>query len=53
MKKHSLLNEISVLVSQLESVEAKLGNLERRFTKLKEKYVDMEKYKEIRVNQVK
>jgi len=41
-----LNNEKNDVVSQLESVEAKLGNLERRFTKLEEIYVDMEKDKE-------
>jgi len=51
-EKHNLLNERSVIVSQLESAEAKFGNLERRFTKLEEKYVDMEKEKESRFNQV-
>ena len=44
-EKHNRLNERSVLVSQLESVEAKFGNLERGFTKFEEKYVDMEKEK--------
>jgi len=39
------------LVSQLESVEANFGNLER-FKKLEEKYVDIEKDKESIVNQV-
>jgi len=51
-EKHNRLNERSVLVSPLESVEEKFGNLERRFTKFEEKYVDMEKEKESRVNQV-
>jgi len=36
----------------LESVEAKFGNPKRRFTTLEEKYVDMEKDKESKVNQV-
>jgi len=40
------------MISQLESVEANQGNLGRRYTKLEEKYVDMEKDKESRVNQV-
>jgi len=51
-EKQNLLNERNVLVSQLESVEAKFGNLKRSFTKLEEKYVDMEKDKESIVNQV-
>ena len=50
-EKHNRLNW-SVLVSQLESVETKFGNLERRFTKFEVKYVDVEKEKESRVNQV-
>jgi len=36
----------------LETVKAKFGNLERMFTTLKEKYVNIEKDKESRVNQV-
>jgi len=50
--KHNLLNEMSALISHMERVEAKLGSLKGRFTKFEEKYVDMEKYKESRVNQV-
>jgi len=51
-EKSDLLDERSVMISQLETVEAKFGSLERRFTRLEEKYVDMEKGKESRVNQV-
>jgi len=52
MKSTIFFNKRSVLVSELESVEAKLGNMERRFTKLEEKYVDMGKDKESKVRQV-
>ncbi|RZC31585.1 Protein NETWORKED 1A isoform C [Glycine soja] len=51
-EKYNLLNERSILVSQLESVEAKLRNLEKLFTKLEEKYADSEKEKESTGNQV-
>ncbi|KAH1164348.1 hypothetical protein GYH30_002409 [Glycine max] len=51
-EKYNLLNERSILVSQLESVEAKLRNLEKLFTKLEEKYADSEKDKESTGNQV-
>ncbi|CAJ1925986.1 unnamed protein product [Sphenostylis stenocarpa] len=51
-EKCNLLNERSILVSQLENVEAKLSNLERMFTKLEEKYADSEKDKESTCNQV-
>ncbi|KAE9606466.1 putative protein Networked (NET), actin-binding (NAB) [Lupinus albus] len=42
-EKCNLLNERSILVFQLESVEARLGDLEKRFIKLEEKYSDVEK----------
>ncbi|KAK7405915.1 hypothetical protein VNO78_07527 [Psophocarpus tetragonolobus] len=51
-EKYNLLNERSILVSQLESVEAKLSNLENMFTKLEVKYADSEKDKESTGNQV-
>ncbi|KAL9327906.1 hypothetical protein ACSQ67_002909 [Phaseolus vulgaris] len=51
-EKCNLLNERSVLISQLESVEFKLSNLEKMFTKLEEKYADSEKDKESTCNQV-
>ncbi|TKY71157.1 NETWORKED 1A [Spatholobus suberectus] len=51
-EKFNLLNERSILVSQLESVEAKLSNLAKMFTKLEEKYADSEKNKESTGNQV-
>ncbi|WVZ11119.1 hypothetical protein V8G54_015649 [Vigna mungo] len=51
-EKYDLLNERSILVSQLESVELKLSNLEKMFTKLEEKYADSEKDKESTCHQV-
>ncbi|KAG2375496.1 Protein NETWORKED [Vigna angularis] len=51
-EKYDLLNERSILVSQLESVELKLSNLEKMFTKLEEKYADSEKDKESTSHQV-
>ncbi|XP_027359698.1 protein NETWORKED 1A-like [Abrus precatorius] len=51
-EKYSLLNERSILVSRLESVEAKLSNLENMFIQLEEKLADVEKDKENTDNQV-
>ncbi|KAJ1399776.1 hypothetical protein SESBI_30079 [Sesbania bispinosa] len=42
-EKYNLLNERSMLVSQLERVEEKLNNLEKKYTKLEEKYTGVEK----------
>ncbi|KAL2349472.1 hypothetical protein Fmac_003472 [Flemingia macrophylla] len=51
-QKCNLLNERSILVSQLESVEATLSNLEEMFTRLEEKHADSEKDKESTDNQL-
>ncbi|KAK7253003.1 hypothetical protein RIF29_37366 [Crotalaria pallida] len=51
-EKCNIENERSILVSQLESVEMRLGNLEKSFTKLEEMYSNLETDKERTENKV-
>ncbi|OIV94990.1 hypothetical protein TanjilG_22187 [Lupinus angustifolius] len=51
-EKCNILNERSILVSQLGSVEERLGDLEKMFIKLEEKYSDVEKGKDNTDNKV-